>query len=91
MQKISSKIRRALRNGTGVAFSFSQLTELHKRGIVEQILILGDQDLCRAATAPTESVIIGSTKDETASRPKSGKSLAPPNDRSYIAALTARV
>ena len=94
MQVIASRIRRALRNETGVNLSLAQLCELASYGIIEEILKIEADELCRNLKAPTGETHIGSTNDVTATRPTLGKSPRPEHaragrDRSYITALAA--
>ena len=86
---IADKLRRALRNRTGVKLSLDQIQELFRLGVIEIVLKNEMEELCLVRTTSTESETIGSKSAAMENLPKSGKSPRQPAEPLSIAALSA--
>jgi hypothetical protein len=91
MTRVASKLRRALRNETGVHLTLDELRAFADHGALEIASRAENEELWPAKATNTRSANTGSTSAGTASRPPSGKLPDIPRslDRSYIAALSA--
>ena len=89
LANIGSRVRRALRNGSGVNFTFEHLQQLAMCNLLQPILELKDHELCRAAQVHTKLENAGSRSGGTENQ-NSGKLPGSGSDGSFISALTAK-
>ena len=87
---IASKVRRALRNETGVSLTLDQLRELVREdNLLNSLSEREASELCPAKPATTCETPTGLTRGAMGSRPISGRSRAMSEGRSFIAALAS--
>ena len=95
ISNIAKKYRRALRNETGAKFTLDELRALVDIGTLDTI-IQAEAEEIKGSWARTHhltsSATTGSTSAATVAAPISGKSpdMTPRQDRTYIAALSAK-
>ena len=71
---IPSKLRRAIKNGTGVTFNNSQVREFGELGILEDLMSIEAEELCPRKRHHSSSEISGLTREGTAPHRTYGRS-----------------
>jgi hypothetical protein len=88
---LAEKMRSGIKNRRGAKFSYDQLIELRKYGILKDLAIIESEEICPEKHPLISSVITGSTNAEMVSRQTSGKSPLTSRERAQlsISALSA--